>query len=505
MMRTFADLRLVRFVRVLLVALAMVSSLAYAQAGRVVMAVGDVAALRGSDRVRLVSGASVNAGDTVVTGAQSHAQIRFSDDALVALKPDTEFRIEQFVYNGRDDGNERAVFRLVRGGFRTVSGQVGKVDHDRYSVVTTQATIGIRGTHYMLQICAAGMCRETPDSPPSPPGLYGGVLDGRIAVLTPFGNGEYGAREYFSVLDQQPPQRLVAPPRFLADNLQGRVLVARTSPVDLHFPKVPAFPQGFTVPVPPFVYMATEDLELGNLIDTGRNFVVGSDQYTLELGSVDVAANPFTVDGQGRAIAIHTPNLLATLGGASIVDAGSAAGAGGLNWGRWNGAGSTITQTLPNGEVVHNDGGNLHYIYGNAATSLPTSGIVNFAPIGGTRPTNTITGGVGTLVSGGNVSVDFTQANLSLTGLQVGFGPDAIYSMSGTTRLVGPLFSTAGVGASASCSGSACTPLVIQGNFAGFLSGPGATGVGLDYYFNGRNGGVIEGNVGYQRCPAGKC
>lgn len=499
------NLRTLRCARALfaMLALSLLSSLALAQAGRVVLAVGDVVTVRGSDRIRLVAGNNVGAGDTVVTGAQSHAQIRFADDALVALKPDTEFRIEQFVFNGANDGNERAVFRLVRGGFRTVTGQIGKIDHDRYSVVTTQATIGIRGTHYVLQECGEGECRDTPESPPAPAGLYCGVLDGRVAALTPYGDAEYGQREYFIVRDGQPPQRLTAPPVFLADNLAGRVLVARTAPADLVFPKVPEFPQGFAVPGAPFVYQSTEDLDHGDVIDTGRNFVVGSDQYTLELGSVDAAANPFTVDAAGRVVAIHTPNLAATLGAANVVDMGSAPDAGGLNWGRWNGPGSTITQTLPNGDVVHNDGGNLHYINGNAATSIPTSGVVSFSPVGGTRPTDS-SGAVGTLISGGNVTVDFTQASLALTGLTVGFGADATYSMSGSTRLVGPLFSTAGIGANASCAGSACQPLV-QGNFAGFLAGPGVTGVGLDYYFNSRNGNVLEGNVGYHRCVSASC
>ena len=49
-------------------------------AGKVLLAVGDVAAQRGADRVRLVAGAAINVGDTVVTGAQSHAQLRFADD-----------------------------------------------------------------------------------------------------------------------------------------------------------------------------------------------------------------------------------------------------------------------------------------------------------------------------------------------------------------------------------------------------------------------------------------
>ena len=479
--------------------LALNTSLALAQAGKIVLSVGDVVAVRGSDRVRLPAGATVNSGDAVVTGAESHAQIRFADDALVALKPDTEFRIEQFVYNGKPDGSERAVFRLVRGGFRTVSGQIGKVDHDHYSVVTTQATIGIRGTHYLLDLCTDG-CREAPDSPPAAPGLYGGILDGRIAADTPFGNAEFGIREYFFVPDGGAPQRLVAPPRFLADRLRERTQLAQTAPVDLEFSKVPAFPVGYAVPDTWFTYQATEDLNRGPVLGAGTSYVIGSDRYTLELATVNAGNSPLQLNNAGGLTGVTPPDLGASLGNASLVDTGSYAAAGDLNWGRWNGPGSTITQMLPGGEVVSNDGGNLHYIYGAAATSLPSSGVVSFAPVGGTRPTDSGTGAVGTLVSGGLVTVDFGQATLALSGLQAGFG-NATYTLSGSTSLVGPLFSTAGAGATANCVGTGCQGLV-QGNFAGFLSGTGGTGVGLDYYFNTRPGGVIEGVVGYTRCGA---
>src|SRR5438874_865440 len=131
---------------------------AFAQAGKVVFAVGDVVAVRGSSRVPLAAGSPIEAGDTIVTAAQSHAQLRFSDDALVALKPDSEFRIERYNFAGGQDGMEIAVFRLVKGGFRTLTGQIGKLSGDRYQLLTTQATIGIRGTHYQVQICAPEQC-----------------------------------------------------------------------------------------------------------------------------------------------------------------------------------------------------------------------------------------------------------------------------------------------------------------------------------------------------------
>src|SRR3979411_3164048 len=74
---------------------------------------------QGAGQGLLAAGAAVNVGDTVVTGTQSHAQIRFADDALVALKPDSEFRVERYNFTGASDGGEVAVFRLFKGGFRT--------------------------------------------------------------------------------------------------------------------------------------------------------------------------------------------------------------------------------------------------------------------------------------------------------------------------------------------------------------------------------------------------
>src|ERR1700681_2244650 len=149
-------------------------------AGKMLLAVGDVAALRGTERVRLTAGAAVNVGDTVVTGAQSHAQIRFADDALVALKPDSEFRIERYNFSGALDSSEVAVFRLVKGGFRTLTGQIGRLNRDQYKLLTTQATIGIRGTHYQVQLCAAGQCMLGAQG--AGHGAYGGVYEGRVIV-----------------------------------------------------------------------------------------------------------------------------------------------------------------------------------------------------------------------------------------------------------------------------------------------------------------------------------
>ena len=115
-------------------------------------------------------------------------------------------------------------------------------------------------------------------------------------------------------------------------------------------------------------------------------------------------------------------------------------------------------------------------MYGVVATDLPTAGLVEFAPVGGTRPTDSATGEVGNLISGGRVAVNFTTAQVSLNNLQVGF-TNAVYSMTGTASLLGPLFSTGGHRRDGDLRRRECQPIV-AGNFAGFLAGPGATGHG---------------------------
>ncbi len=490
----------------LLLCCAIAVNAAWAQtAGKILLAVGDVSAVRGTERIRLTAGAAVSAGDSVITGPESYAQIRFGDDALVALKPESEFHIERFDFGGKQDGSEIAIFRLVRGGFRTLTGQIGKLNRDRYQLLTTQATIGIRGTHYAVQLCATGQCRNRGGD--ALPGMYGGAYEGGVIVANGFGSGEFGADEFFYVPDGQAPLRWLGPPDFLSDKLERRTRVAKSAPSELRFAKVPE-----TAPVPAspqsaFTFMATEDLG-SDLIAPGTTIVVGSDRYTLEL---DSTANPALQLGivAGAVHSFHNGSLAAAVGSASITDVGSDGPSSrlvlgsGLNWGRWSGPGSTIAQTLGD-QLVHNDGGDLHYIYGNSATALPASGLVSYAALGGTRPTDSGTGAVGSLLSGGTINVNFTTARLALSGLTVGFS-DASYTMGGTTSIVDGRFSTGGVGGAATaCAGGGCQPLV-AGNFTGFFAGPGGAGIGMDYYFNTRSGGVIEGVAGYRKCTSGGC
>ena len=122
-----------------------------APAAQVDFAVGNVTAVGSNGQSRaLGKGAQIEQGDTVNTNG-GRAQLRFTDGAYVSLQPQSQFRIDQYRFDGKTDGNEKGLFSLLKGGLRTITGLVGRSNKANYQVTTSMATIGIRGTEYTIQ------------------------------------------------------------------------------------------------------------------------------------------------------------------------------------------------------------------------------------------------------------------------------------------------------------------------------------------------------------------
>lgn len=189
-------------------------------AGRVLVAVGEVTATRQGKVIPLSSGAAVESGDLLSTGPNSNAQVRFADESLVALRASSQLRIDDFKFVSAEQGGS-SLMSLLRGGFRTVSGLIGKVSRERYEVRTATSTIGIRGTHYGVVSCQ-GDCFDSRGAA-VPDGTYGGVTEGAIVVRNQAGALDVGNDGFFHVPSAgAPPVPLLAPPSFLADRLEGQ-------------------------------------------------------------------------------------------------------------------------------------------------------------------------------------------------------------------------------------------------------------------------------------------
>lgn len=190
------------------------SALAQEVAGRVLIAVGDVAIERAGARIAATTGSEVRTGDTLRLGAKANAQLRLTDESLISLRPDTTFRLTEYAFQGRATEQQRASFNLVQGAVRTVTGAIGRLRQDNYAVTTPTSTIGIRGTHYTL---AHGDSFQLPDGSRAPGGTYGAVTDGRISVTNQAGVTVFGADQYFRVESPtSAPVQLLAPPAMLS-------------------------------------------------------------------------------------------------------------------------------------------------------------------------------------------------------------------------------------------------------------------------------------------------
>ncbi len=194
--------------------------------GRVLISgVSTIATSADGEKRKLRRGAAIYESDTVAT-ASARTQIRFSDGSLVALRPNSEFKIEEYAFNGKQDGSERGLYSLVKGGFRTVSGLIGKVNKSNYRVKTPVATIGIRGTHYGLTLCAGGSCAAQGLDD----GLYGGVVDGSIEVSNQGGRFTFDNDQYFQIagLDQA-ARALLGPPGVIFESPDATVPQAQSA------------------------------------------------------------------------------------------------------------------------------------------------------------------------------------------------------------------------------------------------------------------------------------
>lgn len=149
-MNTTSMFKLNKRAFILAVVSAAYPSLGYsAVAAKVEFVSGNVQVLGVDGREHGISkGGEINPGDTVQT-IDGRAQLRFSDGGYISLQPNTQFRVDEYSYEGKTDGQEKGFFSLVKGGLRAITGAVGHVNKNNYRINTPVATIGIRGTEFL--------------------------------------------------------------------------------------------------------------------------------------------------------------------------------------------------------------------------------------------------------------------------------------------------------------------------------------------------------------------
>ncbi len=163
--------------------------------GRVGSLSGILAAQQSDGTIRIMAPESeVFAGDMLVTAKHSYAQILMNDGTKMILRPNTNLKIESYHFKQDEPQADNAVFRLLKGGLRTLSGWISKRGNaDSYQLHAMSATVGIRGTDFTARLCATQNCADDEELAKlgKPPVAQTKVV-GRVVLL----QGDMSAQEY---------------------------------------------------------------------------------------------------------------------------------------------------------------------------------------------------------------------------------------------------------------------------------------------------------------------
>jgi len=204
---------------VLLAFLAPAGQVHAATAGVFQFVAGDVrvALAAGSERPA-TKGGLISVGDTVATAKESMAQIKMGDGAIIVVQPESRLTVAEFHYAGAEDGTEKVKFSLEQGGFRSVTGAIGRSHKGNYLIETPIAHIGVRGTdheswYFPSPVSFDGIATDA--------GLYNKVNVGLTYIQTAYGEVAVPPNQVgyaASALDR--PYLLAAMPDFFNRSVQ---------------------------------------------------------------------------------------------------------------------------------------------------------------------------------------------------------------------------------------------------------------------------------------------
>lgn len=149
----------------------------------------------------------IESGDLVATAADSFARLKFTDGGEITLRPNTQLRVDNYVFDRSRPDQDSAIFSLLKGGLRTITGLVGSRKRESYEMRTVTATVGIRGTGYGAQLCQ-GDCQDllTEEGEIPPDGLHVDVSAGIISMTNPKGEVLIGVGQFgYAKSNNDPP------------------------------------------------------------------------------------------------------------------------------------------------------------------------------------------------------------------------------------------------------------------------------------------------------------
>ena len=119
------------------------------EAGKVVSLEGTVEIGRAAVFKRADVGSTIQSGDTVRTGSPGRARILFADDSVLNLGDSTTLLVDETVFNA-SKGAASTLMHLLGGKVRALVSEYYSTNQASYTIETTTAVSGVRGTEFIV-------------------------------------------------------------------------------------------------------------------------------------------------------------------------------------------------------------------------------------------------------------------------------------------------------------------------------------------------------------------
>jgi hypothetical protein len=356
------------------------------------------------------------------------------DGAVVVVQPGTRVTVVEFVFDGREDGSEKVRYRLEQGGFRAITGVIGRTHKQNYLIETPIAQMGVRGTDHESYYfptprpANGGMAQA---------GVYNKVNVGLVFIRTDVGEVVVAPNQVgYAASAGQLPSLLPAIPGFFNRTVGPQSRAGTASPRETR----PAGTEEFKPKVTQLV-LSTEGV---NLSGTGEVSGAGGSGAAGPGGVVG-----FDPVGGGASALRSGVNLAIAPNGAALANANGDA-AFGVDWGTWTGGLATVAGSATSGGTHFMNGAQLTTAAQLAAMpGTMVSATYNYA--GGPAPTNQA--GVQGTINSLSATVNFGSQQITGYAVNATVG-SATWNANGSGSIA-QFGGASGIALSGSCSGCA--------------------------------------------------
>ena len=131
--------------KIILMFLLFVSTL-FANIGTITLLEGEAFVKRGEETLRLNISDSISNNDFIETKTNSKVKITFIDNTIITIGKESSLKIEDYFFDSNNKNSAKTELSVSKGAFHAITGQIGKVNPEKFKLKTKNATIGIRGT-----------------------------------------------------------------------------------------------------------------------------------------------------------------------------------------------------------------------------------------------------------------------------------------------------------------------------------------------------------------------